>query len=260
MGLGASLLEPGEDSTQHFTQTLIRILVNHPKEQRKAQEEIDRVVGIDRMPTLDDISSLPYIHAIVNEVLRFRPFSPVGFPHKATEDVAYNGYRIPKNAAVLANVWGIFHDDSLFENPDTFQPERFLKSSTGTKPGLESKTLPLLKDMIFGTGRRVCPGMHLARNSLLLNTTCLLWAYNFTKAKRADGTEIEVDTTDCKDNASSSPNPFECDIRPRSQRHAQVIREKFTESVHVCAPFEQELDEEDVAFLQAARANAAQNS
>lgn len=101
-----------------------------------------------------------------------------------------------------------------------------------------------------------------------------------TKAKMGDGTEIEVDTTDCKDvrgqtclwllrtlttwnvpqNASSSPNPFECDIRPRSRKHAQIIREMFTESTHSCAPFEQELDTEDLEFLKAARDGASQNS
>ncbi|KAG8898385.1 hypothetical protein FRC00_002875 [Tulasnella sp. 408] len=88
MYLGGSLLEPGEDSTKSYTQNFIRIMVNHPAEQDRAREEIDRVVGRDRMPTADDIPYLPYVHAIVREVIRLRPFAPLGLPHMATEDVA----------------------------------------------------------------------------------------------------------------------------------------------------------------------------
>lgn len=66
--LGESLLEPGEDSTKNYMQNFVRIMVNQPEEQEKAQEEIDRVVGRDRMPTADDIPHLPYVQAIVREV------------------------------------------------------------------------------------------------------------------------------------------------------------------------------------------------
>ncbi|KAG8898386.1 hypothetical protein FRC00_002876 [Tulasnella sp. 408] len=73
MYLGESLLEPGEDSTKNYMHNFVRVMVNHPEEQKKAQEEIDRVVGRDRMPTADDIPHLPYVQAIVREVCRTRP-------------------------------------------------------------------------------------------------------------------------------------------------------------------------------------------
>ncbi|KIO16333.1 hypothetical protein M407DRAFT_86131, partial [Tulasnella calospora MUT 4182] len=167
MYLGESLLEPGEDSTKNYMHNFLRIMVNHKAEQEKAQEEIDRVVGRDRMPSADDIANLPYVQAIVREVIRFRPFAPLGLPHKATEDVAYRGYRIPSNAVLLLNVWCIFHDETLFDQPEIFRPQRFLESPTGIKEGLEAKAYPLLNDIVFGAGRRVCPAMHLARNSLV---------------------------------------------------------------------------------------------
>ncbi|KIO16332.1 hypothetical protein M407DRAFT_86130, partial [Tulasnella calospora MUT 4182] len=148
----------------------------------------------------------------------------------------------------------------LFEAPDTFRPQRFLESPAGTKVGLESKMHPLLNDLVFDAGRRICPAMHLARNSLLLNTARILWEFDLRKSKGADGVEIEVDTTESKDNATSSPNPFECDIHPRSRRHAQIIREALIESTLGCAPFEQELDEEDMAFLRTARSEISQGS
>ncbi|KAG8916971.1 hypothetical protein FRC01_002750, partial [Tulasnella sp. 417] len=228
--LGGSLLEPGEDSTKNYMHNFVRIMVNHEAEQEKARDEIERLVGRDRMPTADDLPYLPYVRAIVQEVIRLRPFAPLGLPHMATEDVAYKGYRVPSDSTILLNVWSIFHDEALFETPDAFNPRRFLDSPTGTKVDLESKMQPLLNDLVFGAD------------------------------KRADGEEIEVDTTDCKDNATSSPNPFECEIRPRSPKHAQIIREAFIESALGCAPFEHELDDDDRAYLRAAKNEASQNS
>ena len=71
--LGESLLEPGEDSTKNYMHNFLRIMVNHQAEQEKAQEEIDRVVGRDRMPSADDIANLPYVQAIVREVNMVNP-------------------------------------------------------------------------------------------------------------------------------------------------------------------------------------------
>lgn len=67
-----------------------------PDAQGKAQEEIDRVVGRDRLPTYDDCLSLPYTEAILREVLRWKPVSPIGVPHRVTDDDVYKGYLIPK--------------------------------------------------------------------------------------------------------------------------------------------------------------------
>jgi len=80
-------------------------MVTHPEVQRKAQEEIDRVVGRDRLPDFDDKESLPYINAIYKEVARIRPVVPLGVAHCATEDDEYNGYRIPKGTSFYPNVW-----------------------------------------------------------------------------------------------------------------------------------------------------------
>ncbi len=76
-----------------------------PDVQRKAQEEIDRVIGANRLPTAQDRENLPYINAIVKEVLRWQPVAPMGLPHTSTEEDVCEGYLIPKGAMVLANVW-----------------------------------------------------------------------------------------------------------------------------------------------------------
>ena len=76
-----------------------------PEVVRKAQEEIDRVIGNDRLPTSMDRSNLPYIEAVVKEVLRWHPVAPMGLPHTSTTEDVFEGYLIPKGSMVIANIW-----------------------------------------------------------------------------------------------------------------------------------------------------------
>ena len=111
--------------------TFYLVMVLHPEARRKAQAEIDRVIGGDRLPTLADQSDLPYVNALVKEVLRWNPVGPLGklaafevmgwylylfqerltagvppgIPHVATKDDVYNGYFIPKGISVIPNIW-----------------------------------------------------------------------------------------------------------------------------------------------------------
>jgi len=80
----------------------------YPEVQQKAQEEIDRVVSNKKLPGIEDRENLPYVNAIVKEVLRWHPVTPMGFPHLTTEDDVFNGYLIPKGALILPNIWYIF--------------------------------------------------------------------------------------------------------------------------------------------------------
>ena len=76
-----------------------------PAAQRKAQQELAAVVGSARLPTIDDIPSLPYIQAIFYEVMRWAPVLPLGVPHRSIEDDEYNGYVIPAKTMVIVNIW-----------------------------------------------------------------------------------------------------------------------------------------------------------
>ena len=76
-----------------------------PDIQRTAQKELDTVIGPTRLPTLDDRDSLPYINALLWEVIRWHPVAPLGVPHMAMDDDYYNGYCIPKGAVLIANIW-----------------------------------------------------------------------------------------------------------------------------------------------------------
>lgn len=77
----------------------------YPEVQRKAQEEINRVLGCDRLPTVADRPRLPFVEALVKEVLRWHPVGPMGLPHMSSEDDTWNGYFIPKGSFLMANIW-----------------------------------------------------------------------------------------------------------------------------------------------------------
>ncbi|KAI0295614.1 cytochrome P450 [Multifurca ochricompacta] len=111
-------------------------MVAFPQVQRRAQAELDAVVGRSRLPTFEDAPHLPYVRAVVREVLRWRPPVPFGVPHAATEDDWYEGMFIPKGATCLANIWQCNHDRAIFgEDADDFRPERHLDEGGELLPG-----------------------------------------------------------------------------------------------------------------------------
>ena len=77
----------------------------HRDVQKRAQADIDTLVGPDRLPDFDDSDHLPYIHAIMLEVLRWKPVVPFNTPHAVMEDDEYKGFLIPKNSIIMANIW-----------------------------------------------------------------------------------------------------------------------------------------------------------
>lgn len=85
--------------------TFFLAMMLHPEVQRKAREEIDRVVGDGRLPNVKDRDSLPYVEAVLKEVFRWHPIAPMGLPHEITEDDIYQGYLIPKGAIIIPNIW-----------------------------------------------------------------------------------------------------------------------------------------------------------
>ncbi|KAJ6584421.1 cytochrome P450 [Mycena capillaripes] len=248
---GGALLEAGAETTSSYLQSLILVLVAHPEVQRKAHEEIDRVVGEDRMPTLDDLVHLPYIRAIILETHRFRPIAPVSLPHATTAAQEYQGYMIPNGATIFVNVWGIFHDPALYDNPDEFIPERYLLTENGTKPGVDGSNLR--HTFPFGFGRRMCPGIHLAENSINLNAMNFLWAFNFNPDIDADGNSVPPDTWAYTKGNAMGPLPFRCRITPRTPEKASIIEREFFEAADTFSKFEQALGSEDKDFLAKSR-------
>jgi len=103
--ISGSLLEAGSDTTAAILYGFVQATLVWPEVLKKAQEEIDRVVGPNRLPTLDDYENLPYIQCCIKESMRWMPTVILGVPHAAVKEDWYNGYRIPAGATVLNNVW-----------------------------------------------------------------------------------------------------------------------------------------------------------
>ena len=73
--------------------------------QKRAQAEIDRVVGRDRLPDFSDLNDLPYLTAMIKELLRWGVTAPLGAAHAVMEDDVYEGWFIPAGTTFLENVW-----------------------------------------------------------------------------------------------------------------------------------------------------------
>ncbi|PAV15608.1 cytochrome P450 [Pyrrhoderma noxium] len=198
----------GSHTTVATLLTTILALLLHPDVQKRAQEELDRVVGKNNLPTMKDRPNLPYIDAIFRECFRWQAVTPLGVAHTATEDDEYMGYRIPAGTTIFANIWAVLRDPQLYPDPDKFIPERWLPSS--------SKESPMNSNKIgFGFGRRLCPGRHFAENSVFIGVSSILSMFNIEKALGEDGKPITPEV-DYVSDFVRQPKPFKCVFKPRS--------------------------------------------
>ncbi|KUJ23936.1 cytochrome P450 [Mollisia scopiformis] len=220
-GLTANLIGGRVDTTSSTMISCILAMAVFPDVQRKAQAEIDSVVGDNTSPTWEDVDGkLPYCTALVKEVLRWRTVTVLaGIPHANTVDFEYRGYRFPAGTNILGNIWAIHRHPREFPEPDNFRPERFLN-------GLE-QAYPNNKGMNpFGWGRRQCSGQPLAEQGLLYSLTRLIWAFNIKPSLDEHGNEVKLDIfayTDCE---NMRPEPFRARFTPRSDKIKHAIMEE----------------------------------
>jgi cytochrome P450 len=211
-----SLYAGGADTTVSAIYSLFLAMTLFPDVQKKAQAEIDAVVGPDRLPSFADRDSLPYTEALVTEVLRWNVVFPTGFPHCVSEDDIHDGYYIPKGSMVIPNVWSMLNDPQTYANPTQFNPERFL-AKDGREPEMEPRTV------CFGFGRRICPGLHLADASIWISTAMSLAVFDISKVVE-NGVEVTPEV-DPLPGTSSHPKPFKCSIKPRSATALGLIEQ-----------------------------------
>jgi len=195
----ASLYVGGSETTVSTMTTFFLLMSLHPDIQKKAQAEIDQVVGRHRLPNLDDRSSLPYVNAVIKEILRYAPVAPLGLRHRVIEDDVYEGYLIPKGTIVIANIWAITHDSEVYPNPFEFDPNRHLGKNPQVDPF----------KFTFGFGRRICPGQHFAEQSLFLNIANILAMFSITKELDETGKELEP-RVEWHTGATTHLKPFGC--------------------------------------------------
>ncbi|CAG1981996.1 unnamed protein product [Fusarium graminearum] len=138
----ASMMNAGTDTTGATLLSFFAAMVIYPDVQKRAQEEIDRVVGHSRLPSFADKANLPYINSIAQEALRWHTLAPMGFPHMTTENDIYKGYFIPKNILLFPAVASITHDPDVYHDPMAFKPERYSEPYSEPSPA----------DVVFGFG------------------------------------------------------------------------------------------------------------
>ncbi|KAG5745174.1 hypothetical protein H9Q70_012134 [Fusarium xylarioides] len=217
--LAASLYAAGADTTVSAITTFFLAMTLFPEAQKKAQYEIDEVIGSERLPSLSDRQNLPYVNALVKEVLRWHPVGPMCLPHTTSQDDIINGYLIPKGAMILPNIWQICHDPAHYHDPMAFKPERFLGPDAETDPG----------HFVFGFGRRICPAQAMADKTLFLNMAQTLAVLDIRVKEGAEMPKAEFTS-----GVVSHPKPFETAIQARSSEHRKLI-----ESIERMHPFQQ---------------------
>ncbi|KAJ6559124.1 cytochrome P450 [Mycena vulgaris] len=187
----------------------------HPEVQKKAQNEIDAVIGTYRLPEFEDRPSLPYVEALYREVMRWKPVLPLGVAHATSADDIYEGYFIPKGATVFSNIWAMTRDESIYPEPERFNPNRFFTADGRLN---DDDTV-----LAFGFGRRICVGRHTADATIWATITSVLSAFTIAKARDEAGNEIEINLA-YSDGAISHPEPFQCSITPRSQTAKHLVQ------------------------------------
>ncbi|RDX53247.1 cytochrome P450 [Lentinus brumalis] len=210
----ASLYAGGADTTVSAINTFFLAMTLHPEVQAKAVAEIERVVGTDRFPTAADRDSLPYLNAVYLEVLRWNNVAPLAIPHRLIEDDVHAGYYLPKGTIVIPNIWRMLHDPETYPDPFTFNPDRFMKT-----PGHEPETDP--RSMVFGFGRRICPGLQLADASVFLAVAISLAAFKIEKV--VENGQVLEPSTEYTTGTVSHPAPYKCEIKPRSAKAEAII-------------------------------------
>ncbi|KAL4748420.1 hypothetical protein BDW72DRAFT_214807 [Aspergillus terricola var. indicus] len=228
--LGGVLMEGGSDTSSSIILAFIHAMTKWPQVLKKAQAEIDSVVGEDRTPVWSDYGSLPYVAATVKEAMRWRPAVPLAFPHAAAEDDWVDGHFIPKGSTVIINGWGMHHNEARFGNPSVFDPDHY-KGQTALAPELANASDYTVRDHYgYGTGRRICPGIHVAERNLFLAISKLIWAFSIEPGVDESGKLIEPDLdprTGYSEGFLVCANDFPCRIMPRSERRRETIMKEY---------------------------------
>ncbi|KAM7518283.1 hypothetical protein LguiB_017245 [Lonicera macranthoides] len=200
-----NLIAGGSDTTTLMLTWALSLLMNNRHALKKAQEELDILVGKERKVNKSDINNLVYLQAIVKETLRLYPAAQLGGPREFAEDCDIGGYRIPKGTRLILNLWKLHRDPHVWLDPMEFRPERFLSSHKDIDvKGQHFELIP------FGAGRRVCPGVNYAIQILELVLATLLHGFELSTIDNAP-----VDMTATAGLTNMKATPLEVVLVPR---------------------------------------------
>ncbi|KAI0643943.1 cytochrome P450 [Trametes meyenii] len=200
----------GADTLFSTTMTFFLAMAKYPDVQENAQAELDAVVGPRRLPDFADQPALPYLSALMKECMRWRVVLPLGLMHYSMEDDYYRGYYIPKGTLMVPNAWAYTRDARHYPDPEEFKPERYLKDGKINHGVLDPGSVA------FGYGRRGCPGRDFSEAILFALMSTVLHTLTIAPVRDEQGRPLPPEGRMTDGGVLSLPEPFECDIKPRS--------------------------------------------
>ncbi|XP_024976672.1 flavonoid 3'-monooxygenase [Cynara cardunculus var. scolymus] len=185
-----NLFAAGTDTSSSTVEWAMAELIRHPQLMKQAQEEMDTVVGRDRLVSELDLSRLTFLEAIVKETFRLHPSTPLSLPRIASESCEVNGYYIPKGSTLLVNVWAIARDPKMWTDPLEFRPSRFLPGGEKPNANVKGNDFEIIP---FGAGRRICAGMSLGLRMVQLLIASLVHAFDWELANGLDPEKLNME-------------------------------------------------------------------
>ncbi|XP_027698550.1 cytochrome P450 2E1 isoform X2 [Vombatus ursinus] len=201
----ADLLFAGTETTSTTLRYGLLLLLKYPEVEEKLHEEIDRVIGSERMPSMKDKVNMPYTDAVVHEILRFINLVPSNLPHVMNQDMQFRGYFLPKGTTVYPTLTSVMLDSKEFPNPEQFDPGHFLNENGKFKYSDYFKA--------FSAGKRVCVGEGLARMELFLFMIIILQHFNLKSLVSPE----KIDTSPITIGFGSVPPIYKLCLLPRSE-------------------------------------------
>ena len=175
----------GTNTTATVLDRAMSELLRHPYVMNTVQKEIRDILGCKPDIEENDLEKMQYLKAVIKETLRLHPPIPLLVPRSAREDVKLNGYDIAAGTMVITNAWAIGRDPATWNEPEKFQPERFLNSSIDFK-GQDFQLIP------FGAGRRACPGISFAMATNEFVLANLLHKFDWKLPDGRNGEDLDM--------------------------------------------------------------------
>ncbi|TCD69377.1 hypothetical protein EIP91_007933 [Steccherinum ochraceum] len=155
--------------------------------EREQEVIVKNVLGVayagqDRLPEFDDLEEMPYVSAVIKEVVRWMPVLPFSIPHVSIADDSFDGFHIPKGTMVVPNARYMLHNPDDYPDPGSFKPERYLNADNTFNDQVRDPVT-----MAFGFGRRICPGRYFALNTISIMVASMLYVIHMEAGVDASG-------------------------------------------------------------------------